>query len=161
MTDKATDDRSATAIDIFYSYAHKDEKYREQLEKHLSILKREGVIRGWHDRQIGAGTEWQNAIDDRMESARIILLLVSSDFLASDYCYDIEMKQAMKRHEEGTARVIPIILRDCDWSRALFSKLHVLPRDAKAITLWSNIDSAFTNVAKGIREAVEELSSHP
>ena len=161
MTDKATDDRSATAIDIFYSYAHKDEKYREQLEKHLSILKREGVIRGWHDRQIGAGTEWQNAIDDRMESARIILLLVSSDFLASDYCYDIEMQQAMERHEEGTARVIPIILRDCDWSGALFSKLQALPRDAKAITLWSNIDSAFTNVAKGIREAVEELSSHP
>ena len=161
MTDKATDDRSATAIDIFYSYAHKDEKYREQLEKHLSILKREGVIRGWHDRKIGAGTEWHKTIDDRMKSARIILLLVSSDFLASDYCYDIEMQQAMERHEEGTARVIPIILRDCDWSGALFSKLQALPRDAKAITLWSNIDSAFTNVAKGIREAVEELSSHP
>ena len=161
MTDKATDDRSAAAIDIFYSYAHEDETYREQLEKHLSILKRHGVIRDWHDRKIGAGTEWQNAIDDRMKSARIILLLVSSDFLASDYCHDIEMTQAMKRHEEGTARVIPIILRDCDWSRALFSKLQALPRDAKAIKLWSDIDSAFTDVAKGIRKAVEELSSHP
>jgi len=110
-------------IEVFFSYSHRDEKLRDKLAPHLSMLQREGVISAWHDRKIGAGTEWAKAIDDNLNAAGIILLLISADFLGSDYCYDLEMKRAMERHEAGEARVIPIILKPVDWSSAPFSKL--------------------------------------
>jgi TIR domain len=111
------------------------------------------------DRIIDPGTDWSREIDKHLESASIILLLVSPDFLASDYCYDIEMKRAMERHDRGEARVIPIFLRPCDWTGAPFGKLQGLPTDAKPITSsrWSSHDEAFTIVARGIRAAVETL----
>jgi CheY-like chemotaxis protein len=144
-------------IKVFYSYSHKDSKLRERLERHLSLLKREGVIAQWHDRQIGVGTEWNRQIHDALNSADVILLLVSADFLASDYCYDIEMKRALELHEAGTARVIPIILRPCEWQRALFAKLQALPLGGRAVVHWRDQDSAFTDVARGIREAVNAI----
>jgi hypothetical protein len=146
-----------TPIDVFFSYSHKDEELREQLETHLALLKRKGIIRGWHDRRIGAGAEWKDAIDQQLEAARVILLLVSPDFLASDYCYDIEMKRALARRDAGEARVLPIILRDCDWSDAPFAKLQALPREARPVTSWPNRDEAWKNVALGIRAAIEQL----
>jgi hypothetical protein len=166
MSEKKNDitaDTSKTRppIEIFYSYSHEDENLRNKLEKHLSVLKRTGVITGWHDRKIIPGTEWGGEIDEHLEKAKIILLLVSSDFLASDYCYDIEMTQAMKRHHSREACVIPIILRECDWSGAPFGKLQALPKDAKPIKSWGDLDVAFTDVAKGIKRAVEELSQNP
>jgi len=144
-------------IRIFFSYSHKDEEYKDKLVKHLSILKRQGVIEDWHDRKIGAGNEWAGAIDEHLESAEIILLLVSDDFLASDYCWDIELKRGMARHEARTARVIPVILRNVDWAGAPFGKLQALPKDAKPLKSWTDIDEAFTDVAKGIRAVVNEL----
>src|SRR5256885_1463819 len=101
-------------IEVFYSYARADEALRDQLEKHLAVLKRQKVISAWHDRLITAGEDWANEIDQHINSASIILLLVSADFLTSDYCYEIEMTQALGRHEAGETRVIPIILRPCD-----------------------------------------------
>ena len=95
------------------------------------MLKRQGVIDTWHDRRIGAGQNIHTAIDEHINSDEIILLLVSADFLASDYCYDIEMKQAMKRHQAGEAIVIPVILRACDWHDAPFGQLNATPRDGK------------------------------
>src|SRR5258708_28318430 len=97
------------SIEIFFSYAHKDEKLREELEKQLSLLKWQGLVTSWHDRRIVAGQEWADEIDAQLNSARIILLLVSPDFIASDYCYGVEVKRAMERHEAGEALVIPII----------------------------------------------------
>ena len=141
----------------FYSYSHEDEALRDQLAKHLSLLKRQGVIAEWHDRRIGAGEEWKGEIDKNLESARIILLLVSPSFLASDYCYDIELKRAIERHDEGEARVIPIILRPVDWKGASFAKFAALPRDERPVTLWSDRDEAFLDVAVGIRRAVEAM----
>src|SRR5690349_19543664 len=94
-------------LELFYSYAHKDETLRDQLNTHLSILQREQYISVWHDREISAGSVWAEEIDTHLKSARIILLLVSSDFLASDYCYSIEVQEAMRRHEAGEVRVIP------------------------------------------------------
>ena len=99
---------------------------------HLALLKPQGVIAGWHDRQIVAGTEWADQIGEHLESARIILLLVSSSFLASDYCYGKEMERAPEPHNKGETRVIPTILRPCDWHGAPFAKLQALPKDAKA-----------------------------
>src|SRR5579859_4838878 len=131
--------------------------WRKELDKQLSLLKRQGVITGWHDRQISAGTEWENEINEHLNSAQIILLLISPDFMASPYCYSKELQQAIKRHEAGKARVIPIILRPVTWEDAPFGKLEVLPTNSKPITMWRNQDEALVDVAKGVRHAIGEL----
>ena len=140
---------------VFFSYSHKDEELRDHLETHLSLLKREGIIEAWHDRRIVAGDEFGGSISDELERADIILLLVSPDFIASDYCYDVEMTRAMERYEAGEARVIPIILRPCDWKTAPFGKLQGAPKDARAITQWPDLDEAFLDVVMKIRNAVQ------
>lgn len=148
----------ADPIEVFLSYAHKDERLKNKLRTHLSLLQRQGVIADWHDRDITAGDEWKGQIDTHLKRARIILLLVSPDFLASDYCYDVELKRAMSRHRAGRAVVIPVFLRPCDWKGAPFGKLQGLPTDAEPVTArrWSSQDEAFTVVARGIRAAVEK-----
>ena len=145
-------------VEVFFSYAHEDEVLRDELAKHLKLLERQGVITAWYDREITAGTEWEGQIDAHLESAKVILLLVSADFLASDYCYDVELKRAMERHEAKEARVIPVILREVDWKGASFGQLQALPKNAEPVTNWSNPDQAFADIARGIRRAVEELT---
>lgn len=142
---------------IFFSYSHKDEVLRNELEAHLALLKHEGLVESWHDRRIVAGEEVDEAIFSQLETANIILLLVSSDFMSSNYCYSREMTRAMERHYAQEAKVIPIILRHCDWNNAPFGKLMAVPRDAKPVTSWPDRDEAFTDVAKQIRQAVEGL----
>lgn len=143
--------RLSGSATLFYSYAHEDEALREQLEQHLALLQREGLLQTWHDRQIEAGADWQHAIDENLETASIILLLISPAFLASDYCYEVEMRRALDRHKAGEAHVIPILLRPCDWHTAPFGHLQALPRNGQAITLWSNQDEAFLQVSQGLR----------
>ena len=150
-----------SAIEVFFSYAHVDEGLRNELAKHLSILERQGIIAGWHDRRIAAGTQWADEIDTHLQTAHVILLLVSADFLASNYCYDIEVKQAMARHEAGDARVIPIILRPVDWHHAPFGKLQALPKDGRPVRSWPDPDEAFLDIALGIRTVAEELAQNP
>jgi hypothetical protein len=146
---------------VFFSYSHVDENLRDQLEKHLSVLKHQGLIAAWHDRRIPAGHAFSEDIDAHLESADIVLLLVSSDFLASEYCYNKEMKLAMDRHESGTAIVIPVVLRPCDWHDAPFGKLLALPKDGRPITQWPNPDEAFLDVAKGIKSALTRRGAKP
>jgi hypothetical protein len=150
---------SGPPVEVFVSYSHRDEALRRALEDHLALLRRQGVISVWHDRRISAGTEWAGQIDEHLASAGVILLLVSSAFLASDYAYDKELSRALERHQAGQARVIPIILRPVDWKDAPFAKLQVLPKDARPVTSWSNRDEAWRDVARGIREAVASLQS--
>jgi tetratricopeptide (TPR) repeat protein len=144
------------SVEVFYSYAHEDEKLRDELVKHLANLRRQGVITEWYDRDISAGKEWEGEIKQHLDSARVILLLISPDFMNSDYSNDVEVKRAMERHEAGDARVIPIILRPVDWEGAPFSKLQALPTDAKPVTSWDDPDEAFLSVVKAIRKALEE-----
>ena len=144
-------------IRLFYSYSHKDEALRDELEEHLALLKRQGYIVGWHDRRIGAGEEWKGQLDKNLEEAQIILLLISPSFLASDYCYDIETKRALDRHDNGEAKVIPILLRPVDWEGAPFARLQGLPIDLRPVTTWTNKDEAFKNIAQGIRGAIEGM----
>jgi TIR domain len=141
---------------VFISYSHKDEHYREELEKHLVMLRRNGLVQTWTDRKILPGQEWSKEINTELEASNIILLLISSDFLASDYCFDIEVKQAMKQHEKGTSIVVPIILRPCDWHDAPFGILQGLPKDAKPIKEYPDIDSAFLEVVKGLKKILTE-----
>lgn len=143
---------------VFFSYSHKDEALRNQLESHLALLKHQGLIEAWHDRRILAGSDLDRSISAEMEAANIILLLVSADFLASDYCYCREMARALERHEAGHARVIPVILRHCDWHSAPFGKLLALPKDGKPIVSWPDHDEAFADVARQIRSTVEALN---
>jgi hypothetical protein len=159
VDNKLTDMPPRTTLEVFFSYAHKDEKMRDELEKHLSLLKREGIITGWHDRKIVAGQEWGNEIDTHLNTAKVILLLVSSDFIASNYCWDIELKRAMERHEANEARVIPIILKPVDWKSAPFARLQVLPKDGTPVIKWGSRDEAFENITQGIRAALEELTA--
>ncbi len=149
---------SANLLTVFFSYSHKDEELRDELATHLKMMQRQGLISSWHDRQISAGTEWANAIDDNLNIADVILLLISANFLASDYCYDIELQRAMERHEAGEARVIPIVLKPCDWTYAPFGKLQALPQPAKPVTQWSDRDEAFLNISQGLRLAVKEFA---
>lgn len=146
---------SMSAIDIFISYAHRDEALREELGRHLMLLQRQDVIRTWHDRQIGAGTEWQDSISEHLRSADIVLLLISADFLASDYCFDIEAQFALERHETGESRVIPIILRPVDWQSSRIGKLLALPKDGRPVTTFPNHDVAFTEIAAELRRLAE------
>ena len=138
---------------LFYSYSHKDETLRNELQTHLTLLHRQGLIEPWSDREIEAGREWEKEITENLERADIILLLVSADFMASYYIWEKEMKRALERHEAGEARVIPVIVRDVNWHSAPFAKLQALPKDAQAVTLWENRDSAWRNVSEGIEKA--------
>ncbi len=144
-------------VSVFISYSHADEEHRKELDKHLEGLRRQGVISTWHDRRIGPGEEVHEQISQKLEEANIILLLISSDFLASDYCYDIEMARAMKRHEQGTARVIPVILRSCDWQPAPFGSLRAVPTDGKPVTKHATLDDGFLEVTLAVRQAAESL----
>jgi len=146
-------------LSVFISYSHKDEEFKDELVVHLANLRRQGKIRAWQDRDIEAGAEWDAEIKQQLESAEIILLLITPRFLASEYCYDKEMQRAMERHGAGTARVIPIIVKPCDWQDTPFSKLQVVPKDAKPITKWADQDEAFLDVVKGIRRSVESLQA--
>jgi hypothetical protein len=139
---------------LFFSYSHRDEALRDQLEVQLSMLKRQAIIETWHDRRIGAGEALHATIDDHINHDEIILLLLSPDFIASDYCYDVEVQRALERHRAGEAIVIPVVLRPCDWMPA-FGFLNATPRDGKAVTTWPNVDEAFLQVAQAIRAAAE------
>jgi hypothetical protein len=141
---------------LFFSYSHADEGLRDQLETHLSALHRQGLIASWHDRRIAAGDDFGEAIDGHLDTVDVILLLVSPDFIASDYCYEREMKRALERHQRGDARVIPVILRPCDWHDLPFGKLLAAPKDGKPITKWPNIDEAFQGVVTAIKGALKQ-----
>lgn len=145
-------------IRIFYSYSHIDEQHRISLETHLAILKRSGLILDWHDRKIIPGQTWASEIDTYLNEADIIILLISSDFIASDYCYGKEMEQALERQRLGKACLLPIILRPVDWMGAPFAKLQALPQDGKPVTTWENYDEAWLDIAKGVRAIIENIS---
>ena len=145
-------------VSIFFSYSHKDEDLRNELEIHLASLKRQGVISTWHDRRIAAGEEFAGKISENLESANIILLLVSPYFIASDYCYEVEMKRALERHESGAAKVIPVILHPCDWHGTPFGKLLAVPKDGKAVSKFPNLHDAFLDITLAIRAVAEQIT---
>jgi internalin A len=146
-------------VKIFYSYSHKDEALKDELDTHLILMKRQGLIASWHDRCILAGQEFAQEIDTHLQSADIILLLVSVDFFASNYCYQTEMTTALEKHQKHEAVVIPIIVRTVGWQDAPFGKLTALPTDGNAVTIWSDRDAAWTNVSEGIKQVVQKIIS--
>jgi len=144
-------------VKIFFCYAHEDKPFRDELDRHLKVLKDLGLIRSWYDGEIVPDDPWEEVIKEHLNRAQIVLLLISVSFLNADYCYRIEMEQALERHNAGIARVIPVLLRSVYWEGTPISKLQMLPTGAKPITLWSDQDAAFTDVVEGILRAVNEM----
>lgn len=146
-------------IKIFYSYSVVDELFRDELEKHLKMLQRFDSIDQWHFRKIIAGEEIDPSIAKELDSADIILLLLSPDFLASTYCYDIEVERAIELHKNGKASVIPIILRTCDWDhqKSPFRNLEGLPKNVEPISQWGDRDAAFHDVTQGLKKAIAKI----
>ncbi|MBC7851126.1 MAG: toll/interleukin-1 receptor domain-containing protein [Chitinophagaceae bacterium] len=152
--------QTATAkLKLFISYSHEDEKLKNELDKHLIMLKRSDKIEVWNDRQLIAGEEWDSGIRNEMQHADIILLLISADFNNSEYIWKEELAHAMDRHAKGTARVVPVILRKCEWKDMPYSKLQALPRNAKPVSEYADKDDAFTEIAVGIRTLVDTMLS--
>lgn len=143
---------------LFFSYSHRDEGLRDDLEVHLSMLKRQGLVDAFHDRRVTAGEVLDGAISGHLESADVILCLVSPDFIASEYCYSREMERALERHEAGDARVIPVILRHCEWQQTPLKGLLATPTDGKPVRAWADQDEALNIVAAEIRKAVKAFS---
>ena len=143
----------------FISYSHEDEVHLARLHTHLAVLKREGRIDAWFDRDILAGRELHRDIAEQLESCRLFLLLVSPDFLASDYCIEREMVRALERHEAREAIVIPIIIEPCDWASTPLRHLRALPRDGKPISEWTNENNAYLDVVQELRRVLEAEES--
>src|SRR2546430_2560534 len=144
-------------VTIFSSYIRKDEAFYHELDKHLRLLQHQEIISTCNYRQILAGTDWATTFNEHINTASIILLLISPDFLASDYCSSIEMQRALARHIAGDARLIPILLHPVDLSRTPFTHLSCLPHNAHPVTNWTDYDEAFFDIATGIRAAIKEL----
>jgi len=142
---------------LFISYSHEDEKLKNDLDKHLVMLKRSGKVEIWNDRKLIAGQEWDSEIKKEMQDADVILLLISADFNNSEYIWKEELAHAMQRHEQGTAKVVPVILRKCEWSDMPYAKLQALPRGARPVSDFQDKDDAFTDIASGIRTLIDTL----
>jgi hypothetical protein len=147
-------------LHVFYSYSHIDTKYKAELDKHLEMLRKEGVITTWHDGKIVPGSEWEVEIRTNLEKADIVILLISVDFLNSSFCYDKELTRAMERHDRSDAVVIPVIIRTCDWKNATFGKLQGLPAGVKPVDSFRKRDVAWTEIAQGIRNAAKKLKGN-
>lgn len=144
-------------LKIFISYSHRDELLRDELVSHISLLKRQGLIETWYDRKVSAGDHGDAEIDANLESADIVLLLVSADFINSMYCWEKELERGLERHEAKEAVVIPIVVRAVDLEGVSFGYIQSLPTDRKPITSWANRDEAWADVARGLRNAIVKL----
>ena len=154
---KTNDERSGRPLKVFYSYSHKDDLMRARLLVHLKILERQRLIESWSDREIDAGEDWKTTIAEALEQSDLILFLVSADFISSDYCYCVEMKRALEKHDAGESVVIPIIIKDVNWKSTPFSRLQALPKDGKAISTWAKRESAWKDVSEGIERSLHKF----
>jgi hypothetical protein len=148
-------------ITIFASYAPQDTPLQRELKEHLRPLQGEGLVELWPDRDMSAGTGWEQQSSELLHAAQIILLLVSIDYLNSDYCSGVEMKQALERHERGEVRLIPILLRPCFWKSSPLSKLQVLPSNGQPVTAWANLEAAWLDVVQMLSQVVDHLLHQP
>lgn len=146
-------------LKIFYCYSHVDEVIRDELQKHTKMLERRGIITNWHDRKILPSQTWDKEISEKLSESDIVILIISADFISSDYCFEVEMQEALKLHKEGKLRIIPVCARTCDWKDAPFSHIQGLPLDMKPIMSegWHNSDEAYYNVVDGLKQLIEDI----
>lgn len=148
----------ATPVRIFCGYAHEDKPLFNQLNKHLAVPRSQEAIALWHYGEIPPGAEWESAIAHHLDQADIILLLISSSFMHSEYCRGTEMRRAIERHKTGEVHVIPVLLRPTsNWKATALGNLQALPTHAKPVTTWHNRDEAFANIAEGITKVIQKV----
>jgi hypothetical protein len=144
---------------MFISYSSTDEKLKTQLEAHLAALKHQGLLETWEFRKLQPGVDWQSTIRSELESAEIIILLVSADFLASEYCWHVEMMRALERHERNECRVVPLIVRECDWQGTPLGEIQALPDNGKPVVTWQRRDAAWKAVVVGLRRLLSNTNN--
>jgi cellulose biosynthesis protein BcsQ len=137
-------------VRLFVSYSYKDHRLVSQLMDHLAVLKQQGVISVWWDREISPGEQWKRELDRHIEEADIILLCLSADFLGSEYAQGAEVRRALQRQEDGKAQVVPILLRPVLWEQTQFARMQILPRDAKPVTLHEYVEEAWADISREI-----------
>lgn len=145
------------AIKVFISYSHKDEAFKDELLEHMAGLKSSGLVDAWHDRKIIAGEDLSGTIDKNLESSEIIIFLLSSSFMSSNYCMNIEAKKAIEMHQQNKAKLIPVLVRHVEWSHSGLKHLATLPTDAKPVASWNDRDEAWLNVVEGVKFHIEEF----
>ena len=146
-------------VTLFISYSHKDSAYKEELDAHLAPLRREGLLSIWSDCDIQPGGNL-DAIKERLEASDIILLLISADYIQSKFCYEIELHRAMELRNERSAKILPVIVRPCDWKNSPFKQLKALPKDGLPVSEWKSSDEAWSSVAQAIRQICEDKALH-
>ncbi len=146
-------------VKIFISYAHKDEHYKDKLVTSIANLKRQGYVSAWEDRQIPVGGEWDKHIKSALNDADVILMLISMDFIASEYCFDVEVAKAIERHNNpnDNARVVPIIIRPADWQDTAFARLQALPKGALPVSKWEDEDEAYLDIVNQLKKLIKEM----
>jgi tetratricopeptide (TPR) repeat protein len=151
--------RPVPPLKVFLSYSHQDDELCKQFLEHLSQLEREGLIVPWSDQLLTAGEDWDGSINENLDSTHVIILLVSRGFVASKYCNDVEMDRAMERDQKGEARVVPLILRPCDWKTSRFGRLQALPKRGKPVVDWKTRDHGFLDAVEGLRRLIQQISN--
>ncbi|MFM9087676.1 MAG: toll/interleukin-1 receptor domain-containing protein, partial [Cyanobium sp.] len=147
-------------LKVFISYAHEDSPWVEKLKSHLSLMERQGILKVWHDRCLTAGEHWAEAIDHALAEAQIVLLLISPDFMNSDYCFGKEMQEALAREQRKDAVVVPVLMRPCDWESAPFAKSNVVPSDNRPVSTHpGGEDEALALVAGELRRLAKKLGN--
>lgn len=135
----------------FISYSHKDQNYLERLKIHLAQMRREGLISDWTDQEIHVGSSLDDVIGTALSSSELFLALLSPDYIASNYCYNKEFKEAQKMQDEGKLIIVPVIIEPCEWQKTPFGNLKAIPKDGKAVSDWTNPNNAFLNVIDELR----------
>jgi len=144
---------------IFISYSHKDEKWKDRLRPHLGVLEQQDRITIWDDRRIDAGAKWYNEIQQAMERAAVAVCLISSDYLASDFCVKEEIPYLLERCEQAGMVLIPLLVRPCLWKAVPWLKeIQMIPRDGKSVAedFQGREDGVFVQVAEQIFEIIDE-----
>jgi len=149
---------SSNPLEIFISYSHKDENYLDDFQTHLSTLKRKELIEVWTDKGITPGQEWDSQIKGNLETADIIIFLVSPDFIASDYIHDIEIEKAIEKYKRGENVIIPIVIRTCDFGSLEIAKFQALPKGAKPVSTWADKDEVWSDVVNQLKLVVQNVA---
>ena len=147
------------AVRIYLSYADSDNGLLDELSKQLRPLEQQRIIEIWHRGKVKAGSVWKRLVENYLDGADLILLLVSPDFVVSEVCCEIETSRAMQRHKRGVVHVIPVILRPTDWTSLPYGGLWSLPSDARPVTLWHSLDAAFSDIVEGIKKVVSDITT--
>lgn len=144
-------------VKIFISYAHEDKAYCTKLANHLRPLVRKGDIEVWTDGEIELGNEWDDEIKNALAESEIVLFLISSDFVNSEYIDGVELKKAMERYQKKDLIIIPVIIRFCDFSSLKLSRFQAAPAGGKPISKWDDHDEAYVNVVMGLKKVIKRL----